>query len=1351
MKFCKAIPMLPTIHINIHPRAHAARLLLFATLLTLLSAFSARAQSGNWNVNANGNWSAAGNWSPAAVPGNAAGDVVGLTYDITTNRTVTLDTTSRTVGTLNIGDPTGDFAYTLSASGGANLVFDQVGVSNAYLNFPVTTSAVANVINAPITLNDNLVVSVDSAWSGTHQINGVITDGANIYSITFNGTGPTPGTVFMSAANTYDGGTFIVRARVRANTSPYGFGTGRVTVSDGGQAFLSNGGNMTNAFTIAGLGYSESAGAIGAMRLQNATEVSGPITLSANARIAAHGNTGTVGGPMAGNYELELANTSSSASTITCSSPSNTTAATRLNALSTGILNALVTTGGALSKGPLYLDGPSTLQLNGYNLGFARVTNGISAATIGNYSTSAGATVTLGSDNSSFSYSGTLINGGSQALGLTKVGSGTMTLSGNNSFSGSTTISNGTLALVGTGSIASSSPITVVPGALFEISAGSFTLGSSKVLNAGRTNSFATDINGSLTSTGILEPVGNGTAGTMTINGALNLNGGGVNFDLSTTNGLNDRIAATGALNLSGTTTLSATWSGGLPSPGAYTLISAANLVSGGTNNFSLGTGLNVGGFDFSLNVAATPGTVVLTVVTNGQPVVTNPPPRPNVVVVITDDQVFDSIRCLGNSVISTPNIDRICTNGMIFNKGYIMGGWGAAVCQPSRTMFLTGRSLWRLPGYSGNTNYPPNLELKSMPAVFNNGGYDTIRSGKAGNVYAAANAQFTVSLFHDLDHNSYDPADKTASSLFVDDALNWISNRQATVKTNPMLIYLGFSHPHDPRRAPQTFLNHFNASEPNPNPSTPLNLLPPLPPNYLPLHPFDNGHLGVRDEVEVEGVTTNRDERTIRNELGKVYATIEYLDSQVGRLLAKLDAMNQFTNTYFVFTADNGIANGRHGLMGKQNLYDHSLRVPLAISGPGISPGTNNSLVYLLDVFPTLCDLTGMPIPDTVEGVSLAPILRGQTNSLRSSILGCYRALQRAVRVGDWKIIHYPLIHRTQLFNLAADPHETNDLSGAAVQADRILQLETQLIALQTEYGDYQRLGALGYVGANAAWRRPAWQSSTLSGSVTFAATNATDGAGSTLTGYAQTADADANAWWMVDLGQVTDIEEILLHNRADASQGRLRDITIQILDDQTNVVATSALLNPDNTLGGGLNDFATGPDVLFGGFTNTVPVGRFVRVSRAPSSVGSGADKNALALSEVQVFAAPYDSDADAISDRWEREWFGDLTTASATTDWDHDGALDAHEAIAGTNPKDPLSLLKVDRITTQPTVTLEFLAISNRTYTVQYRDGLLTTNVWTGLTNLNAQPTNRVQSVTDPGSPATPRYYRLVTPGL
>jgi arylsulfatase A-like enzyme len=201
-----------------------------------------------------------------------------------------------------------------------------------------------------------------------------------------------------------------------------------------------------------------------------------------------------------------------------------------------------------------------------------------------------------------------------------------------------------------------------------------------------------------------------------------------------------------------------------------------------------------------------------------------------------------------------------------------------------------------------------------------------------------------------------------------------------------------------------------------------------------LPKHPFPDGHPNLRDEVRVPGVMTSRTEATVRNELGREYACIENIDDQIGLVVNKLKEMGEFNNTYIIYTADHGIAVGRHGLMGKQNLYEHSWRVPFIVRGPGIKPGSrakgNN---YLLDILPTVCDLAGIDIPRTAQGKSLMSVLMGKTQKIRNILYGAYcggtKPGMRSLRKGDWKLIKYDTmegaVRKTQLFNLKENPDE--------------------------------------------------------------------------------------------------------------------------------------------------------------------------------------------------------------------------------------------------------------------------------------------------------------------------------------
>ena len=153
-------------------------------------------------------------------------------------------------------------------------------------------------------------------------------------------------------------------------------------------------------------------------------------------------------------------------------------------------------------------------------------------------------------------------------------------------------------------------------------------------------------------------------------------------------------------------------------------------------------------------------------------------------------------------------------------------------------------------------------------------------------------------------------------------------------------MIYLGFSHPHDTRDGTDDLLAKYGAVNHRDRKSIPpANVKQPaLPVNYLYAHPFHHGHPNLRDEVSVSGVWDRRDVRTIRNELGREFACSENIDRQIGRVLKRLDSLGELENTYVIYTADHGMAIGRHGLQEKQNLYQHTWRVPLIVQGPGSS-----------------------------------------------------------------------------------------------------------------------------------------------------------------------------------------------------------------------------------------------------------------------------------------------------------------------------------------------------------------------------------------------------------------------------
>ncbi len=415
---------------------------------------------------------------------------------------------------------------------------------------------------------------------------------------------------------------------------------------------------------------------------------------------------------------------------------------------------------------------------------------------------------------------------------------------------------------------------------------------------------------------------------------------------------------------------------------------------------------------------------------------------RPNILLIVVDDQSPQDLSIYNPaSTLDSPVLNRLAAEGMVFDGAYHMGAWAGAVCTPSRHMIMSGRTVWHIPDRSKSKRnpladnpklVPPDLAEQTMAAVFNRAGYDTMRTCKKGNSYEAANAMFTVRR----DSTKRGGTDETGSAWHAEQVLDYLGEREQANDVDPFLIYFGFSHPHDTRDGKPELLAKYGATNHTDRQSLPPSnsKQPPLPVNYLPAHPFHHGHPGLRDEVSVKGVWEKRDERTIRNELGRELACSENIDIQIGRVLERLEAMGELDNTYVFYTADHGMAIGRHGLQGKQNLYEHTWRVPFIAKGPGIQAGSRcRGNIYLLDVLSTLCDLAGIDAPPTNEGTSFKPVLQGKKETIRDVLYGVYCGGtlpgMRCVKKGDWKLIKYDVldgeVRETQLFNLAENPHE--------------------------------------------------------------------------------------------------------------------------------------------------------------------------------------------------------------------------------------------------------------------------------------------------------------------------------------
>jgi arylsulfatase A-like enzyme len=413
---------------------------------------------------------------------------------------------------------------------------------------------------------------------------------------------------------------------------------------------------------------------------------------------------------------------------------------------------------------------------------------------------------------------------------------------------------------------------------------------------------------------------------------------------------------------------------------------------------------------------------------------------RPNFLVIVSDDQRPDTIGALGHPIVRTPHLDSLAQQGVVFRRACA----SYPICYVSRAEILTGSTAFRNGvGYRGNVIDP---SLATWAGTLRNGGYRTCYTGKWHNNGQPAQHGYTETrglfssggsrgapLTHPRDAGgravtgytgwTFKGADGVAqpdkgigltpetSRHIGDAAVEFLSAQHDA----PFFLHVNFAAAHDPRLIPPGFAKTYD-------PAT-----IPLPANFQPQHPFDHGNLKGRDEILFK---FPRDPAEIRAELAVYYALISDMDAQIGRMLSALRASGELERTVVIFTSDQGMAMGGHGLMGKQNMYEHTINAPLLISGPGLPAGRRiDADCHLRDLFPTACDLAGVPVPATVEGRSLVPLLNGTAKAVHPFAVGYFTGTQRMIREGDWKVIGYPEVGRWQMFHLASDPWEQTNL----------------------------------------------------------------------------------------------------------------------------------------------------------------------------------------------------------------------------------------------------------------------------------------------------------------------------------
>ena len=437
---------------------------------------------------------------------------------------------------------------------------------------------------------------------------------------------------------------------------------------------------------------------------------------------------------------------------------------------------------------------------------------------------------------------------------------------------------------------------------------------------------------------------------------------------------------------------------------------------------------------------------------------------RPNFLFMIADDHRHSALGALGIEPVATPAFDKMIADGACFTEAHIMGSTSGAVCMPSRGMLMTGRGLFDTPD-------PLPDEAPLLPELLGQSGYTTFGTGKwhnrrgsyarcfgqSGKVFfGGMNDQFAMPV-NDFDPDgAYPPedtylADGHATTVFTNEMIDFLNTRDAD-DDEPFFAYIAFTSPHDPRTPPAPYDSMYDPDDIE------------LPPNFVPEHPFDIGIRDIRDEL-LAGYPRGEDE--IKRHIADYYGMISHMDMDIGRILETLDARGLSDNTIVVYTSDHGLGVGQHGLMGKQNLYDHSMRIPLIMRGPGIPRGlTCGALLYLLDLYPTLLELARVPVPDDCDGHSLTALLKGVTYMHRRQIFSAYQGVfghpqsqpyQRSIKDERNKLIQTVVNGETtwQLFDLGADPYEKTNLAHHPGYEQIVQRLKDSLRDRQTRAND--------------------------------------------------------------------------------------------------------------------------------------------------------------------------------------------------------------------------------------------------------------------------------------------------------
>lgn len=430
---------------------------------------------------------------------------------------------------------------------------------------------------------------------------------------------------------------------------------------------------------------------------------------------------------------------------------------------------------------------------------------------------------------------------------------------------------------------------------------------------------------------------------------------------------------------------------------------------------------------------------------------------RPNILVLVTDDQRWDAMGCAGNSIVQTPEMDRLARQGTRFVNAFVT----SSICAASRASIFTGQ-YERAHGSNFHTHPLRRAQLEqSYPMLLRQAGYYTGMIGKYGvgdgkrDIEGREVFDRWYGFYGQGDYFPREHGGKHLNQVMVDQARDFLDHVPAG---RPWCLSISFKAPHSGKGYvscdAEPDLRHLYAQVEIPMPPTARQ-------EYFDALPEFLRRSNARTAYWQQRFSTPERYQTVMKDY---YRLITGADRAIGRIRAELDRRGLHHNTVILFTSDNGDMRGDYLLGGKELLYDVSLRVPMIVFDPRVPAHAHGQmrteLVLNLDIAPTVLDLAGVAIPPTMQGRSLRPLVHGQKLDWREEffcennfcIPSQYYPMIEGVRTTRWKYVRYTDVEPVyeQLFDLEKDPHEVNDLARRPECRGTLEQLRQRWAALR-------------------------------------------------------------------------------------------------------------------------------------------------------------------------------------------------------------------------------------------------------------------------------------------------------------